>query len=123
MIVLVLFQQVILEGVVRHPYAVAVFENQLYWSDWHTHSIQVCNKFTGKNRHTIIKAKDYVYGIHVYHSALKPKRSNPCSKSFCSDICLLKGMRDYTCACPQNKILTSDQHKCKSMCKFYPNLK
>lgn len=96
----------------KHPYAIAVFEDKLYWSDWATHSIQSCDKFTGKNHHTLIKEKkDYIYGVHIFHSALKQRTSNPCSTAFCSDMCLLSG-ESYSCACSQDKTLSPDKHTC-----------
>lgn len=108
-------RRTVLENVVKHPYAIAVFENRLYWSDWATHSIQSCEKFTGKHQRTLVKErKEYVYGIHIYHSALKSKTGvNPCALAFCSDICMLSGPEDYKCACPQDKQMGSDKHTCK----------
>ncbi|RZC40516.1 vitellogenin receptor, partial [Asbolus verrucosus] len=108
-------RRTILSGVVKHPYAIAVFENLLFWSDWATHSIQACDKFTGKDHHIVIKEKkDYIYGISIYHPSLRQKpQSNPCISSFCSDICLLSGPKSYTCACPQDKTLGDDGHTCK----------
>ncbi|KAL3286983.1 hypothetical protein HHI36_001469 [Cryptolaemus montrouzieri] len=108
-------RRVVLKGVVKHPYSIAVFENRLFWSDWNTHTIQSCDKFTGKNHQTIIKEKkEFIYGLTVYHSALQGNRINHCSLAFCSDICLLSGST-YSCACPQNKVLSSDQHTCKEI--------
>ncbi|XP_018579962.1 putative vitellogenin receptor [Anoplophora glabripennis] len=110
-------RRIVLEGIVKHPYAIAVFENNLYWSDWATHSIQSCDKFFGKRHHTIIKdSKEYIYGISIFHSALHARNDNPCDRAFCSDICLLKG-KEYTCACPQNKILAFDRHLCREVKK------
>lgn len=106
-------RRTVLENIVKHPYAVAVFEDKLYWSDWTTHSIQMCDKFTGKNHHTLLKEnKQYIYGIHVYHSVLKVNSGNPCATAFCSDLCLLSGPEGYSCACTQDKILSSDRHVC-----------
>lgn len=106
-------RRMVLKGLIKHPYAIAVFENKLYWSDWGTRSIESCNKFTGKNHHTLIKEdREYIYGISIYHANNRKKIHNPCSSAFCSDICLLKGA-SYKCACPQNKELNSDQHTCK----------
>lgn len=51
----------VLSKVAKHPYALAVFQDDLYWSDWDTKSIQMCNKFTCKNRQTVIKDQK-IYG-------------------------------------------------------------
>lgn len=64
--------KVVLHSVAKHPYSIAIFENKLYWSDWKTNSIQSCNKFTGKGHATVVKEKKPIYGIHIYHSTLKP---------------------------------------------------
>lgn len=106
----------VLEGVARHPYAIVVFENRLYWSDWVTRSIESCNKFSGKDHQTIIKKdQELIYGMSIFHSALHQRSDNPCLSALCSDICLLKG-KSYTCACPTNKKLGSDGHICKGKC-------
>ncbi|CAG9813302.1 unnamed protein product [Phaedon cochleariae] len=108
-------RRIVLQDVVKHPYAISVFEDRLYWSDWATHSIQTCNKFTGKNHRTLVKDnKEFIYGISIFHSALHKRVENPCALSFCSDICLLKG-DGYRCACPENKILGADQHICRDI--------
>ncbi|XP_022903502.2 vitellogenin receptor [Onthophagus taurus] len=105
-------RQVILEGIVKHPYSIAIFEDKLFWSDWTTKSIHHCNKFTGKNFHTIIKEnKNEIYGINIYHAAMKTNKTNPCLSAICSDMCLLSG-NGYSCACPQDKILGNDKHIC-----------
>lgn len=63
--------QVVLSEAIKHPYAVAVFENSLYWSDWTGQEIQRCNKFTGKDRHTVVREKNNrVFGVHIYHPAM-----------------------------------------------------
>ncbi|CAG9839329.1 unnamed protein product [Diabrotica balteata] len=108
-------QRIILEGIVKHPYAIAVFENKLYWSDWDSHSIQTCDKFDGKNHHTLVEEhKNLIYGISVFHYALEKRLVNPCEHTSCSDICLLKA-QSYACACPENKILDTDGHTCKEI--------
>ncbi|CAH0549992.1 unnamed protein product [Brassicogethes aeneus] len=108
-------RRIVLNGIVKHPYAIAVFEDRLFWSDWATHSIQYCNKFTGKNHTTLIKEnREYIYGVSIYHSAMRSRNENPCLLAFCSDLCLLSG-KGYKCACPQNKELSSDRHTCKDV--------
>lgn len=114
-------RRMVLEGVVKHPFAIAVFEDRLYWSDWATHSVQSCDKFTGKNHSTIVKDNQnhgFIYGLSVFHSAILSRTENPCAFAFCSDICLLNGPANYTCACPENKELAADKHTCRGT-KFY----
>ncbi|XP_057655031.1 vitellogenin receptor [Diorhabda carinulata] len=108
-------RRIVLEEVTKHPYAIAVFENQLFWSDWDTHTIQTCDKFDGKNHRTLVdEHKDLIYGIAIFHSALHERKYNPCERALCSDICLLRG-QNYTCACPENKMLGVDKHVCKEI--------
>lgn len=45
----------------HHPYGIAVFEDQLYWSDWESKSIESCNKYTGKESETITDG-ELIYG-------------------------------------------------------------
>lgn len=65
--------QTILHGIAKRPFSVAVFENKLYWSDWISNTIQSCDKFTGKDWKILARTNSTIYGIHIYHSILKPK--------------------------------------------------
>lgn len=104
-----------MEGIVKHPYGIAVFENRIYWSDWSTKAIESCDKFTGKAHHTMVKeTKNYIYGVHVFHSSMKLRLSNPCSVAFCSHLCLLRA-DGYTCACPEDMVLGADKRSCLGM--------
>ncbi|CAG9862634.1 unnamed protein product [Phyllotreta striolata] len=107
-------RRIILEDIVKHPYAIAVFEDKLYWSDWATRTIQQCDKFDGKNHRTMIEEKELIYGISIYHPAQQSRSVNPCETALCSDLCLLKGT-SYSCACPQNKVLQPDGMFCKEL--------
>ncbi|XP_078048816.1 putative vitellogenin receptor yl [Augochlora pura] len=108
-------RRIVLEAVGKAPSSLAVFENRLYWSDRASGTVQSCNKFTGKDWRTVINASSAVYGIDIYHSVLKPKISNPCESSPCTELCLLSSEREYTCACTLDKELDSDQHTCRAV--------
>lgn len=54
-------RRVVLNSRLKHPYGLAVFENRLYWSDWDKMRVESVDKFTGKNRKTIVKGRT-VYG-------------------------------------------------------------
>nr|QBF03701.1 vitellogenin receptor [Laodelphax striatellus] len=112
----------VLEHALVHPYSIAVFEDTLYWSDWHTLKIESANKFTGKNRKTVLQDKNKIFGIKVYHPAMHDLNDiNYCFAAPCSDLCLLApervgpgltASRRYTCACPDGKELSSNNHTC-----------
>ncbi|XP_031628154.1 putative vitellogenin receptor isoform X2 [Contarinia nasturtii] len=103
----------VIKQVSKHPYGIAVFQDSLYWSDWDSKSIQSCNKFTGKNRTTIIR-DNLIYDIHIYHPAMQNFSKNPCIESGCSHLCLLNENDSYTCDCPKFMELTADKHKCRT---------
>lgn len=42
-------RRTVLDGMLKHPYGLAVFEDQLYWSDWGTKSVHACHKFSGNS--------------------------------------------------------------------------
>nr|QQK84939.1 vitellogenin receptor [Chrysoperla nipponensis] len=111
-------RRIILGGIVRHPYSIAVFENRIYWTDWMEHALLSCDKFTGKNRTTLVTHNlGDIYGIHIYHSALFPKVENLCAYSECSHICMLSSVSGYKCACPPNHELNNDKHTCRAISK------
>ncbi|XP_078043558.1 vitellogenin receptor-like [Augochlora pura] len=110
-------RRTVLREIVKMPMALAVFENKLYWSDRASKSIEMCDKFTGKDWKTLVHVNSVVYGMHIYHSVLKPKIRNPCNSKPCSQLCLLNSARGYTCACSLDKVLNSDQHTCRAVQK------
>ena len=62
-----------------HPYFVAVFEDELYWSDWYLSGIIAAHKMTGKDMRTIVDGKATGFTVHVVHPVLQPKGMMECS--------------------------------------------
>lgn len=54
-------RRIVLEKLSKHPYGLAIFGSNIYWSDWSSKSIQTCDKFTGKQRSTLV-ADRMIYG-------------------------------------------------------------
>ncbi|XP_030378935.1 putative vitellogenin receptor isoform X2 [Scaptodrosophila lebanonensis] len=106
----------VLDGMLKHPYGLALFEDDLYWSDWGTKSVHVCDKFTGK-RHRVITRDRTIYAVHVYHPAKQPRLSHACLSSRCSHLCLLAESNSFTCACPDGMRLSEDQRRCVKSAK------
>ena len=57
---------------VRHPFAITVFEDHLYWTDWETESIRKVNKFHGKNPENVVISLYSPMDIQVYHPMRQP---------------------------------------------------
>lgn len=106
-------RRIILHDIIKYPFSLAVFENKLYWSDWIDNTIQSCDKFTGKNWRIVIRTNNIPYGVHIYHSAIKPKIPNPCHFNPCSQLCMLNRDKGYTCGCTIDKELKADNHTCR----------
>lgn len=111
-------RRVILGGVALHPYSIAVFENQIYWSEAAGQEIFACNKFTGRDRRSIVREpKNFIFGVHVHHHLLKQRDgvTNPCYEDPCSHLCLLQPSAaglTYQCGCPEGQTLARNGHEC-----------
>ncbi|XP_018797492.1 PREDICTED: putative vitellogenin receptor isoform X1 [Bactrocera latifrons] len=101
----------ILDNIMKHPYGLAVFEDNIYWSDWGTKSVHKCNKFTGKGHQVVAKDRT-IYAVHIYHSAKQPKTDHACMRLHCSHLCLLAENESATCACPDGMQLGADRSRC-----------
>ncbi|XP_062138201.1 putative vitellogenin receptor isoform X1 [Drosophila sulfurigaster albostrigata] len=112
-------RRIVLDGMLKHPYGMAVFEDQLYWSDWGTKSVHACHKFTGKG-HRILARDRNIYAVHVYHPSKQPQLPHACETARCSHLCLLaeKDAGGYSCACPEGMQLSPiDQRSCRQVQK------
>ncbi|XP_039439159.2 putative vitellogenin receptor [Culex pipiens pallens] len=106
----------VIGDVLKHPFAISVFNDRIYWSDWDTKSIQSCDKFSGKQRKTVVHDRQ-IFDVHVYHSSVQPKGDHACIGNFCSHLCLLAQNNSYSCACPYSMGLKPDKHSCRELIK------
>ncbi|XP_075884557.1 low-density lipoprotein receptor-related protein 4 isoform X1 [Nelusetta ayraudi] len=96
-----------------HPFAITVFEDSLYWTDWHTKSINSANKFTGKNQEVVRSKLHFPMDIHTLHPQRQPAGGrNRCGSNNggCSHLCLPSNT-SFSCACPTG-FRKLDQHRC-----------
>ncbi|NXE12744.1 LRP2 protein, partial [Lophotis ruficrista] len=78
-------------GWVRSPFAAAVCEGQLYWSEKKAWSVQQVDKASGKNRTVLLKRHGQPHGLQVPSLwSPKPCCTNGCAKSNggCAQLCL-----------------------------------
>ncbi|XP_035218425.1 low-density lipoprotein receptor-related protein 1-like isoform X2 [Stegodyphus dumicola] len=103
---------------VHHIFALTVFEDQLYWTDWVTKSIERCHKYHCDNYTTIATTTHRPMDIQVFHPyrQIQLKTLNPCMAAECTTLCLLKPGGNATCACPENYVLEEDKKSCRNNC-------
>ncbi|XP_076069558.1 LDL receptor protein 1 isoform X2 [Oratosquilla oratoria] len=103
----------------NHVFAITVFEEWLYWTDWQHKSVLRANKYTGKDIKKIYSTVHRPMDIHVYHPhrQLPLEKENPCEDNGgCHTMCLLAPGGHKRCACPENYVLGDDGVSCQSNC-------
>lgn len=114
-------RRIILGNIALHPFSIAIFENQMFWSDSRGREILACNKFSGRNRRSVLRDPvSHIHGIYIHHHLLQSRTNvtNPCNGAPCTDLCLLKPSSlglSYKCACPEGKTLSLNGFTCHSV--------
>lgn len=49
----------------HHIFAMTVFEDYVYWTDWELKSVERCNKYSGKDCKTVVKLIHRPMDVHV----------------------------------------------------------
>lgn len=60
-------------GTLPHVFAVSLFEDWVYWTDWNTHTVEKAHKYTGEQRTVMGNNTHRPYDIHVYHPYRQPR--------------------------------------------------
>ncbi|XP_046659437.1 low-density lipoprotein receptor-related protein 2 [Homalodisca vitripennis] len=119
---------------VPHVFAITLFEDNIYWTDWNMKAVTRANKFTGKDLQVLRNTTHRPYDIHVFHALRQLPYPNPCGgdNGGCSHLCLLvpvpgvdaspDGYEDtkmpvsYRCECPNQFFLAADNRTCLANC-------
>ncbi|XP_060033733.1 low-density lipoprotein receptor-related protein 2 [Erinaceus europaeus] len=109
------------DRVLPHPFAITIFGDTVYWTDWNTKTVEKGNKYDGSQREVLVNTTHKPYDIHVYHPYRQPTVNNPCGRNNggCSHLCLIKaGGRGFTCECPDyfRTINANGRNTCLPMC-------
>ncbi|XP_020846577.1 low-density lipoprotein receptor-related protein 2 isoform X2 [Phascolarctos cinereus] len=95
----------VFDGTLPHPFAITIFEDTVFWTDWNTRTVEKGNKYNGLGRMVLANTTHRPFDIHVYHPYRQPIVNNPCgtNNGGCSHLCLIKaGGQGFTCECPDN---------------------
>lgn len=60
------------DGDLPHPFALTVFEETVYWTDWNTRTVEKGNKYDGSGRQALVNTTHRPFDIHVCHPYRQP---------------------------------------------------
>lgn len=60
------------DGNLPHPFALTVFEDTVYWTDWNTRTVEKGNKYDGSGREMLVNTTHRPFDIHVCHPYRQP---------------------------------------------------
>lgn len=126
-------RRIVLSGTsVPHVFALTVFDDHIYWTDWNLKTINRAEKFSGANLTVLRNTTHRPYDIHSYHPLRQLPYNNPCANNNggCSHLCLIAPSTSsflidnfghaesttYQCACPSQFILSPDKKNCIANC-------
>lgn len=66
---------------IPHIFAMSLFEEYIYWTDWETKSINRAHKTLGTNKTVLISTLHRPMDIHIYHPYRQPGGETPCPTS------------------------------------------
>lgn len=96
----------------KHPFALAVYNNYLYWTDWVLHAVLRANKFSGADVAWLRKDVGRLMGIVAVQNTTRSCSASPCDvlNGQCEDVCdVVAG--NVKCECTQGR-LASDGKRC-----------
>ena len=111
----------VVEGV-KHPFALTLFEDTLYYTDWmHKGIMQVAKTASDQVGKVIIKDNlTRPMDLHVYHISRQPPAYNPCKadNGGCQHLCVIIPQKKSSCLCRYGYRLSSDKKSCESIRTF-----
>ncbi|XP_053307342.1 sortilin-related receptor isoform X2 [Spea bombifrons] len=93
-------QRVVILDSLPHPYAIAVFKNEIYWDDWSQLSIFRAPKSGGGRTEALIGRLSGVMDMKIFYKG-KSAGVNACVLKPCTVLCLPKANNSRTCRCPE----------------------
>lgn len=99
---------------VSHPFAVAVFKDNLYWDDWKQNAMFSADKDHGLGIERLQNGLQGLMDLKVFAHGVQ-EGTNACgnmSKVECSHICLGKPSNQHVCLCPDGMETGKEPGKC-----------
>ncbi|XP_065553451.1 sortilin-related receptor isoform X3 [Lathamus discolor] len=97
-----------------HPYAIAVFKNEIYWNDWSQLSIFRASKTSGSRMEILVGRLNGIMDMKIFYRG-KTTGENACITKPCSLLCLPKSNNGRSCKCPEgvsSTVLPTGEVRC-----------
>lgn len=97
----------------QHAFAIAVYGDLIFWTDWVLHAVLRADKLTGQNVVWLRKDVAKPMGIVAIANDTNDCFSNPCLRNNggCEEICSLSPSAEVICSCEEGKSLSEDGHR------------
>ncbi|XP_046815781.1 sortilin-related receptor-like isoform X1 [Vespa crabro] len=105
---------------VSHPFAVAVFKDNMYWDDWKQSMIFVADKDHGVGISTVIGQMTGLMDLKVFAHSVQTG-TNKCANSTCPYICLGAPYNSFVCLCPDGMVMIDGKCMCPGGIKPFAN--
>ena len=110
--------KVVKKSAVIHPFALTMFEDYIYYSDWSKPAgIMRISKTKTGGKFVIAQDLNKPMNLKVVHPVLQQVSVNHCATNNCSHLCVLKP-NGYSCRCPLGMELDEDDTTCKGGFSF-----
>lgn len=106
---------------VSHPFAVAVFKDNMYWDDWKQSMIFVADKDHGFGVSTIIGQLAGLMDLKVFAHSIQSGTNKCANNTQCTHICLGAPNDNFVCLCPDDMIMQDGKCLCPGNVKPYAN--
>lgn len=98
----------------KHPFAMAIYGDNLFWTDWILHAVIKCNKHSGGDVIFLRKDVGRPMGIIAVQDSAQNCTANPCQvlNGGCEDVCTADRDGKIKCHCTQGT-LADDGKRCR----------
>ncbi|CAH0560374.1 unnamed protein product [Brassicogethes aeneus] len=100
------------EDVVSHPFAVAVFKNQMYWDDWKRNAIFSADKDVYKGVEVLVKPLPGLMDLKVYAHGIQFGNNSCTLDTTCRYTCVGLPKNKFTCLCPDGLVMKEGSCMC-----------
>ncbi|XP_076656222.1 sortilin-related receptor isoform X2 [Halictus rubicundus] len=106
---------------VSHPFAVAVFKDNMYWDDWKESKIFVADKDHGLGISPVMDVLSGLMDLKVFAHSIQHGTNACASNNNCSHICVGAPNNGFSCLCPDGMVMIDGNCRCPEGAIPYAN--